>query len=319
MKVHQVFISTAAVLALVLALAVGGRAQVVGRLTQVEGRVDLLKGGNLPAAPVKVDDTVAPGDVIRTKSLSRARITFIDHTTLTISPESRIAIEAYLFDPAQNKRNAVLEIFQGLALAVVNKILQTEEPDFVIKTQTALLGVRGTEIGIRLQPNSSTILNFKGLTQVGNIFPEVGQLFLKAFKVAFSLGPWKDDSHRWVLLRDMQGTTVAQNLPPTKPYGLTRQDRQLFMRQLTTYVPSQTKSHLPKATMATSTGTSSPAIPASVNPPGGQNVLSILSAITVPPKVVPQPQTPPPAPPSHSSSSSGSGGSSGSGSLSIGN
>ena len=61
---------------LVLAFQVGSlthaQAEVVGRLTQVEGRVDLLKGGQLPAIPAKVEDGVQPGDVLRTKSQSKA-------------------------------------------------------------------------------------------------------------------------------------------------------------------------------------------------------------------------------------------------------
>ena len=120
---------------------------------------------------------------------------------------------------------------------MVNKVLKAEEPDFVIKTQTAIMGVRGTEFGIRNQPNSSTILNFAGRTQVGNIFPEVSRLFLKAFKVAYS-GSWNNGSSQWVLLHDMQGTTVDRNLPPTVPFGLTQQDGQLFMQQLSTYAPT---------------------------------------------------------------------------------
>jgi hypothetical protein len=279
-------------------------AEVVGRLTQLEGRVDLLKGGNLPAIPGKVGDTVEPGDVIRTKSLSKAQITFIDESILTLSQEGRIAIEAFKFEPGQGKRRAVLEIFQGLALAVVNKILKAEEPDFVIKTQTAVVGVRGTEFGIRNQPNSSTILNFTGRTQVGNIFPEVSRLFLKAFKVAFSMGSWNDGSSRWVFLQDMQGTTVARNLPPTQPFGLTQQDRLLFMQQLSTYAPAQSQNHQGPAPK----GPLSSTIPASLNPPGAQNTLDILTTVTVPPKVVPQVQAPaPPAPaPVHESGSGGS-------------
>ena len=187
MKVRLLMSGWVAFALMLICSSVAG-ADVVGRLTQLEGRVDLLKGGNLPAIPLKVDDTVEPGDVIRTKSLSKAQITFIDNSILTLSQEARIAIEAFKFDPAQGKRHAVLEMFQGLALAVVNKILKAEEPDFVIKTQTAILGVRGTEFGIRNQPNSSTILNLTGRTQVGNIFPEVSRLFLKAFKVAYSMG-----------------------------------------------------------------------------------------------------------------------------------
>ena len=179
---------------MILAIQVGpltpAQADVVGRLTQVEGRVDLLKGGQLPANPVKLDDGVQPGDVIRTKSLSKAQITFIDNSTLTISPESRVAIETYMFDAAKQKRSAVLQLFYGLAHVVVSKVFEVAEPDFVVKTHTAIMGVRGTEFGIRLQPNCSTILNLEGVLQVGNIFPEVGQLFQRAFKVAYSFGPW---------------------------------------------------------------------------------------------------------------------------------
>ncbi len=203
MRKYAFFCVVFVILALQMGPLTDAQADVVGRLTQVEGRVDILRGGQLPATPVKVDDGVQPGDVLRTKSLSKAQITFIDNSTITMAPESRVAIEAYMFDAAQNKRNAVIELFQGLAHVVVSKVYQSAEPDFVVKTQTAIMGVRGTEFGIRLQPNSSTILNFQGLLQVGNIFPEVGQLSRRAFKVAYSFGPEGEGGHHWVFLESV--------------------------------------------------------------------------------------------------------------------
>ena len=292
MKLRQVLISGRVALALMLIFSTVAGAEVVGRLTGVEGRVDLLKGGKLPAVALKVNDTVEPGDVIRTKSLSKAQITFIDNSLLTLSQESRLAVEEFKFDPSQDKRHAVLKIFQGLALAVVNKILKAEEPDFVIKTQTAIVGVRGTEIGMRNEPNSSTILNFQGHTQVGNIFPEVSRLFLKAFKVAFSEGSWNNGSGRWVHLRDMQGTTVDRNSPPTPHFVITPQDQSQFMRQLTTYALSG-QPHTP-GTPVSQTGSN---LPVGLHLPGSQNTVDNLTTISVPPKVVPQVQAPPPAPP----------------------
>jgi len=265
-------------------------AEVVGRFTQVEGRVDLLKGGNLPATPVAVNATVEPQDVVRTKSLSKAQITFIDNSLLTISPRSRIAIAEYMIEPAQGKRRAVLEIFQGMALAVVNKIFNVKEPDFVVKTHTAIMGVRGTEFGVRLLPNSSTIMNFKGLLQVGNVFPEIGQLFQKAFKVAFAFGPPGNQSGHWVFLKAMQATAVARDLPPTLPYGISRQDREMFMRQLTIIAP-QTSS---KAFQGTDTGltTGKPTVPetsttpvSTTTTPAEQTGLAILNTLYVPPVV----------------------------------
>jgi hypothetical protein len=221
---------------MILAFQVGplthAQADVVGRFTQVEGRVDLLKGGQLPANPVKLDDGVQPGDVLRTKSLSKAQITFIDNSTLSVSPESRVAIETYMFDAAKQKRSAVLQLFQGLAHVVVSKVFEVVEPDFVIKTHTAVMGVRGTEFGIRLQPNSSTVLNLEGALQVGNIFPEVGQLFQRAVKVAFSFGPGPGGNQHWVLLHKLQGTTVDRGLPPTIAFNISMEDWKGFMLQM---------------------------------------------------------------------------------------
>jgi hypothetical protein len=83
----------AAILMSIMGLVVAAPAEVAGRLTMVEGRVDLLKGGQLPSVAAKLEDTVSPGDVLRTKSLSKAQITFSDNTVMTISPETRLALE----------------------------------------------------------------------------------------------------------------------------------------------------------------------------------------------------------------------------------
>jgi hypothetical protein len=282
-----------------LALPLGAQAEVVGKLTMVEGGVGLLKGGKPPARPVKVGDGVEPGDVLRTKSLSRAQITFLDNTTLTLSPESRIAIEDYMFDPAKGKRQAVLRMFQGLALFVVPKIFTVETPDFIVKTHTAVMGVRGTEVGIRLTPLSSVFLNFKGRTRISSIFAEV---------------PGS------VELATMQGTTVQRGLPPTVAYGISPEDRRLFMNQLASgALSSKPKSGVTVTTsMAAGPGTAGPTssgtgslpasdagtgtLPAEVQPgatagntgPGiqGQVITSGVIANPVVPPVVPNPAPP---------------------------
>jgi hypothetical protein len=219
----------------ILAFQVGplaaAQADVVGRLTQVDGRVDLLKGGKLPATPVKLNDGVQIGDVLRTKSQSKAQITFTDNSVMTISPESRVGIEAYMVDSTQNKRNAVVQLFQGLAHVVVNKVFKAAEPDFVVKTPTAVMGVRGTDFGVRIYPITSEILNFEGLLQVGNILPRVSQLFHRAFKLAYSFGPEGGGQH-WVFLKAMQGTMVGRGQPPGAVFGVTPQMMNTFMQQI---------------------------------------------------------------------------------------
>jgi hypothetical protein len=288
----------------ILACQVGSltaaQGEVAGRLTLVEGQVDLLRGGQLPAIPVKVADVVQPGDVLRTKSLSRAMITFIDNSTLTISPESRVAIEEYMYNPAQKKRNVVIQLFQGLAHVVVEKVLTGGEPDFVVKTHTAIMGIRGTEFGIRLSPNSSTIMDFEGVIQVANIFPEVAQLFRRAFKIAYA---WGGNNQVGVLLQAMQGTTVDRGMTPTLPFAITTQDRQTFINQMSTGLISRqgtgSSSSLPASSGTDSTkitGQGDSLLGLGVNP---AVILPIKPQITAPTQVI-APPPPSPAPPPHS-------------------
>lgn len=203
--------------ALILTGPSGLKAATVGRFVQVEGQVDLLKGGKLPLTPAKVQQAVDQGDVVRTKSNSRAQIQFVDETVLSIGPSSRVAIEDYVFDADKGQRSAVIEMFRGLVQTTVKKIYQMDEPDFVVKTHTATLGVRGTKWYTQILPTSTDVyteeagqvsaLDYKPSPQAGlevkNRFPEViGTVILKA----------------------MQFTRVGVDMAPTVPVNITPED-----------------------------------------------------------------------------------------------
>jgi hypothetical protein len=51
-----------------LVLPAAARAEVVGRFLKVEGQVDLIKKGQLPALNPKIQDGLEPGDMIQTKN-----------------------------------------------------------------------------------------------------------------------------------------------------------------------------------------------------------------------------------------------------------
>jgi hypothetical protein len=180
-------------LALSLAVTAGVCAVVVGRFVEVEGPVDLLKQGQLPVVTPKAQDGLEPGDVIRTKSQGRAQVKFVDDTVLTIAPGSRVAIEAYMYDAAKGSRKAVLQVFRGMVETVVSKFIKTQEPDFIMKTHTAVLGVRGTHWYTLLGPNLTDIYNESGKLCVTNIFAEIkGEVCLKAMeftRVMFGMTP----------------------------------------------------------------------------------------------------------------------------------
>ena len=76
----------------------------VATLTFVRGEVDLLKPGEVRARPVKKGDALNVGDIIRTKSRSRAQVTFIDGSKVNIAQKSRIEIKEFSFDDEKKKR-----------------------------------------------------------------------------------------------------------------------------------------------------------------------------------------------------------------------
>jgi len=152
-------------LVLVLVIPAVVDAAAVGRFTMVEGQVDLLRQGKLPAVPVKVQDGVEPGDVIRTKSKSKAQVKFVDDSSITMAPESRMAVADFVYDGPRGYRRAVLRHFRGLIHAVVTQLIKVQEPEFIIETQTAVMGVRGTEGYLLQVPNSSILYCIYGIWQ----------------------------------------------------------------------------------------------------------------------------------------------------------
>jgi len=200
-------------MALVLALPAGLQAAVVGRIVQVEGQVDLLKQGKMPALPAKVEDAVEPGDVLRTKAGSKAQVRFVDDTTLTLAPGTRVAIEEYLYDAEKGQRQGVIQVFRGMVQAVVTRLMKAEKPDLIMKTHTAVMGVRGTKWFAILAPTDTDIYNEEGKLAVKNLLPEIGG--------EVSVGA-------------MQFTRVGTDIPPTVPMVFSTEDLLLLQHQLST-------------------------------------------------------------------------------------
>jgi hypothetical protein len=249
-------------------LASAAHAVVVGRFTQVRGQVDLLRGGKIPGLPVKVRDSVEPGDVIRTKAKAKAELTMVDDSIIVLAPESRLAVADYSYDPARRERRAVVRLFRGLVHTIVNRIIQTEEPDFIMETHTALIGVRGTDWYTLLAPAFTSVYLARGTLGIRSNLPTIPSL---------------------LLLRSMQFTQVPMGKQPFLPQPITP-DMIGILEQL-------------MDTGLVAGGLLGPGGPPA--PAGGQLQLPFGLPVspeqriwreTIPPTLVPQPQIPPPPP-----------------------
>jgi hypothetical protein len=199
---------------LVVVAPLAAQAAPVGTFIEVEGTVDVLKGGKVPAIPAKLQGPVGVGDMVRTKAQARAQIKFVDDTVLTIAPDSGITIEEYMFDAAKSERKAVVGVLRGLVHTAVEKVYPTAEPDFIMKTHTAVLGVRGTKWYTKLIPTDTDVYTEKekGLKlEVKNIHPEIPGVQI--------MGP-------------LQFVRVGMYTPPTVPVNITEEDLKVLARQM---------------------------------------------------------------------------------------
>ena len=67
----------------------------IGKFTFITGQVDVTSPGQA-ARSVKLGDNISEGDIIRTKSDSKAEITFLDGNILRLAQSTRVEAAEYI-------------------------------------------------------------------------------------------------------------------------------------------------------------------------------------------------------------------------------
>ncbi len=141
-------------------------AQDVGRITYVEGRVDVLKPGTEMSVPTRSEEVISLGDVIRTKSNSKAEITFKDKSILRLAENSRVKIEDYQLDQENKRQTATINLERGKVRAIVEKMAVSA--DFKIYTPNAQGTIKGSDIFAFYEAGNSGMLVAAGNLYVVN-------------------------------------------------------------------------------------------------------------------------------------------------------
>ena len=115
-----------------------------GILKTVRGKVQLLGAdGNVRTA--QAGDPVAPIDRIQTDADSAASLVLRDGTTLVIGPSSRLDLKQFHFDSTTRDGGLLLSLLRG-SMRMVTGLIGKTQPDAVrVETQTATIGIRGTD------------------------------------------------------------------------------------------------------------------------------------------------------------------------------
>ncbi|MDD3846354.1 MAG: FecR domain-containing protein [Syntrophorhabdaceae bacterium] len=127
---------------------IGAYAAPVGKITRIEGRVDVLKEGQRVVRNVSLGDSVDVGDIYRAKTNSRAEITFFNKNIIRIAPATRMQVSQYSDDGT--KSNQIMKLERGKVQAVsseefVKKVSSFAEGNrFEVQTPNAVAGIRGS-------------------------------------------------------------------------------------------------------------------------------------------------------------------------------
>ncbi|MFZ5453727.1 MAG: FecR family protein [Thermodesulfobacteriota bacterium] len=137
-------------------------AKEVGQFTKVEGKVDLHKKGKPEAIAAQPQTKAEEKDAIKTEAMSRAQIQFLDASTMTVAPQSYVTIESYMYDAKKGELGCLSEIYKGICHIVVSPLAKKEKKEFLVKTPTAIMGIRGTELYILIGPDFTDVFVKEG-------------------------------------------------------------------------------------------------------------------------------------------------------------
>jgi hypothetical protein len=111
------------------------------------GAVAMLQGGasvtrSSATSALKVKDAIFKGDVLQTTVSGTLGITFDDATTFSLRPNSRIAVDDFVYQERGANNIAALDVVRGTIAFVAGAVAKTG--DMKIVTPTATIGIRGT-------------------------------------------------------------------------------------------------------------------------------------------------------------------------------
>lgn len=180
-------------------------ADVYGVFMVVKGDVQVTNVQNV-TAPAKVGSRINVGETVATGPDSRAKIVMSDRNVMNVLPDSKMKIEKYVNDPISGKKDVQLNLLEGKVRNNVEQTYDGEKNKFLVKTPTAVAGVRGTQFLTSYDSKSQTtaIVTLKGA-------------------VAFTTTGANGKSET-VMVKKGEGSSASKGKGPEAPKALPKED-----------------------------------------------------------------------------------------------
>lgn len=139
----------------------------------IKGEVN-FKSVNQEKLKAKVGDKVFPGDVVETGIESRAKIVMSDRNVINISPQTKLEIQKY--ENNGKDKNVEMNLLQGKVRNNVEQKYDDDKNKFLVKTPTAVAGVRGTQFVTGYDPETkiTSVVTLRGAVSLAPVTVTAG-------------------------------------------------------------------------------------------------------------------------------------------------
>ena len=117
-----------------------GASDQIGQVATLQGSATVARGG--PAVALRVNDFILENDALETGVSSTLGVTFDDETTFSLSANTHITINEFVYQQGGSGNAALFTVARGTAAFLASKVASTG--DMKIATPIATMGIRGT-------------------------------------------------------------------------------------------------------------------------------------------------------------------------------
>jgi FecR protein len=121
----------------------------VGRIKLASGSALIVRTGS--QLPAKAGDVLFEADTLRTGADGRLGVTLKDETRISLAPNSEVRLDKFLYAPSEGHLAFTLRVVRGMAAYVSGRIARLAPDAVRLETPTAIVGVRGTRLAIRVE------------------------------------------------------------------------------------------------------------------------------------------------------------------------
>jgi len=171
--------------------------QAIGKVIIASGNVSAIGSDNSSRNITRGVD-VFNGDRIVTQDNGKAQIRLNDNSVFSIRPNSEVKIVDYHYNKAKpNTNKSIIELMKGGLRAITGKIAKETPSSYQVKTNVAVIGVRGTDFTALLEnadnKNQLFVTSWDGIVTItnsaGSISIGKGESFKNALVSSSSSAP----------------------------------------------------------------------------------------------------------------------------------